>query len=127
MNPRDTAQESTQMSEVPPATDETPHVVEDADVTPREDVILRSAPPRVEVEVSPAPTLITEQQVVFSTKAAAAARHTRWWTGAFSIIAVATRRIFVSSRTDSRPTRRDYPPRHSYLEYSRMEREMHKL
>jgi hypothetical protein len=102
-------------------------VVQDADLTPRENVILRSVPRRVKVEVSPAPTLITEQEVVFSTKAAAAAPHTRWWTGAVSIVAVAARRIFVSSQTDSRPTRRQYPPRPSYLEHSRMEREMHRL
>ena len=115
------------MSEVPPAIAETLHVDQDADLMPREDVVPRPTPPRVEVEVSPAPTLITEQEVVFGTKAAAAARHTRWWTGAVSIVAVAARRIFVSSQTDSRPTRRYYPPRHSYLEHSRMEREMHKL
>src|SRR5215207_765513 len=87
MNTRDTAQESTQMSEVPPAIAETLHVDQDADLMPREDVVPRPTPPRVEVEVSPAPTLITEQEVVFGTKAAAAARHTRWWTGAVSIVA----------------------------------------
>jgi hypothetical protein len=95
------------MSEVPAATAETLYVVRDTDLTPREDVNSRSASPCVEDEVSPAPTVITEQEVGFSTKAAAAARHTRWWT-----------QIFVSSQADSRPTRRYYSPRPTYLEHS---------
>ena len=115
------------MSELPTATAETLRVVRDAEPTPREDVILESVPSLVEVEVKPASTLITAQEVVFSTAGAVPVRHTRWWTGAVRTVAVATRRIFMSSQADSRPTRRHYPPRASYFEYSRMEREMHKL
>ena len=79
----------------------------------------------VTVEAAPAPALITEQEVVFSTAAAIPARRTRAWTPAS--IAAAVRGVFATSSADARPERRHYPPRATYLEYSRMAREMHRL
>jgi hypothetical protein len=77
-------------------------------------------------EVVPEPVLITEQEVIFSTAAAVPVQPTRWWTQATSVVATAARAVFASSPTDSGP-KRHYPPRQDYLEYSRMEREMHRL
>lgn len=80
-----------------------------------------------EVRGRHAPTLITEQEVLFSTAAAVLSPSTRWWTRAAHAVAVATHRMFTASSHDSQPNRRVYPPRLDFLEDSRMEREMHRL
>jgi hypothetical protein len=81
-------------------------------------------------QASPAPVLITEQQVRFATAAAAAVpalpSTTHWWTRSRRSVVAA----FSVSRTaeeDSRPPRRHYPPRNDFLEDSRMKREMYRL
>jgi hypothetical protein len=118
---------ATTMSESSTATADTPHVVQNVNHTPQEEVVVESAPLRAEAQLPPAPIFITEHEVVFSTAAATALRPTRRWIEAVRIVAVAMRRIFVSARADSRPKRRHYPARASYLEDSRMEREMYRL
>jgi hypothetical protein len=95
------------------------------------------APPVVEqnlaevVEAPPrTPVLITEQQVLFATAAALPLQPEK--TGrrfvealrAFGASAVA---VFTTSGDDARPKSRHYPPRHDYLEDSRMAREMLRL
>lgn len=115
------------MSESSTAYAKTTDVVQNVDPTPQEEVVLESAPPRAEAQLPPAPILITEHEVVFSTAAATAVRPTRWWIEAVRIVAAATCRIFVTVPADSRPKRRHYPARASYLEHSRAEREMHRL
>lgn len=70
----------------------------------------------------PEPTLITEQQVRFSTAAAlysAPATH-RYWASALS----AVRGLWHS---DHEPVRRHYPQRFAYLESALMSREMDRL
>jgi hypothetical protein len=115
------------MSEASTTTAQTPHVVQNVDPTPQEKVLVESAPPRAEAQLPPAPILITENEVVFSTAAATAVRPTRRWIEAVRIVAAATRPIFVTAPADSRPKRRHHPARASCLEHSRMEREMHRL
>jgi hypothetical protein len=83
------------MSELPTATADPLHLVDDIDPTPQVEVVLQSAPSLTEAELPPHSSLLTEQEVIFSTAAAVPAQPIRWWT--------------------------------SYLEYSRMEREMHRL
>jgi hypothetical protein len=114
------------MSESSTATAEIPYVVQNVDHTPQKEVVVEAAP-RAEAQLPPAPILITEHEVLFNTAAATGLRPTRPWIEAVRIVAAATRRIFVTAPADSRPTRRHYPPRASYLEDSRMAREMHRL
>ncbi len=114
------------MSESSTATAEIPYVIPNVDHTTQEEVVVESAP-RAKAQLPPAPILITEHEVLFSTAAATGLRPTRRWTDAVRIVSAATRRIFVTAPTDSRPKRRHYPPRASYLEDSRMAREMHRL
>ena len=72
--------------------------------------------------------LITEQQVLFSTAAAALPpATTRRWTEAVRAVTASVRAAFVTSRDEARPKRRHYPPRTDYLEDSRMAREMYRL
>ncbi|HEX9497520.1 MAG TPA: hypothetical protein VF926_03840 [Mycobacterium sp.] len=115
------------MSELPTATADPLHLVDDIDPTPQVEVVLQSAPSLTEAEVPPHSTLITEQEVIFSTAAVVPAQPIRWWTEATRVVAVAMRHVFVTSSADLQPRRRYCPPRASYLEYSRMEREMHRL
>jgi hypothetical protein len=70
----------------------------------------------------PAPVLITEQQVLLGSAAAAglrAAPAPRWW-GVFS-------RAFARPARQRRREPRTYPARHQYLEDARMSREMYRL
>jgi hypothetical protein len=83
-------------------------LADDIEPTPQDDVVLEPTAPVVDVESRPAPTLITEHEVAFST-------------------AVALGGLLIASSADPKPKRRHYPPRASYLEPSRMEREMHRL
>jgi hypothetical protein len=60
--------------------------------------------------------IITEQQVVFGTAAAAGPRPTRWWTAAARAVGLAKQQVFLA-----------YPPRMDFLDSSRTEREMYRL
>jgi hypothetical protein len=72
------------------------------------------------------PTLITEQQVMFSTAAAVAPApgKTRRWTDAFASVAGAVQTFFADSRE---PAQRHQPKRYAYLENALMGREMQRL
>lgn len=99
--------------------------------TPHAEAVLDETPsPLADVEVKPAPTLITEQEVIFGTAAALSPPPTRWWTRAARVLAVilaAPTRMFVTTAADSRPKRRHYPQRYDFIEDARMAREMHRL
>jgi len=101
-----------------PAAPAATHVTKDADASP-------------EGWVSPTPALITEQEVLFSTAAAVPLPRTKSshrLTDAIHVVAAAIRQIFVASTPNPRPARRNYPVRcDSYLEHSRMAREMYRL
>jgi len=109
------------MSKSPAATPLPPNYIE------RAEVVLETAPPPADVEVPPAPTLITEQEVIFSTAAAVSPAPTRRRQRTTRVVAVAMRRLLAVSSPDSRPRRQHRPPRDGFLEDSRMEREMHRL
>jgi hypothetical protein len=79
-------------------------------------VVVESVPPQIDIELPPAPIVITEQQVGFSTAAAVGLQRTHWWTAASHAVGRALQRVFVA-----------YPPQLDFLESSRMEREMHRL
>ena len=95
------------MSQSPITSAATPDVIEDAEPTVVKD------------GTSHAPVLITPQEVVFSTAAA------------LSRPASISRRLIDAIRVVGaalyRPTRRHYPSRSSYLDRSRMAREMDRL
>ncbi|MBV9514157.1 MAG: hypothetical protein JO280_08985, partial [Mycobacteriaceae bacterium] len=90
---------------------------DDGQITVEAEALIESVFATTEVAPS-APTLITEQEVMFSTAAAVPARRQRWWT---------RRGASAAKPTDSAPKRRHYPARMDYLEHSRMAREMHRL
>jgi hypothetical protein len=76
-----------------------------------------------ECEPAGSPSLITEQEVIFGSAAALAvpaSKRRHWLAGLLSS-------FVLTSRGESRPRRRHYPPRHTYLESSRMAREMERL
>ena len=86
-----------------------------------------AAKPPAGVEAgSRTPVLITEQQVLFATAAAAPwpATTGRRWIAALRAFVLAA---FVASSNEDRPKRRHYPPRADFLEDSRMAREMMRL
>jgi hypothetical protein len=98
-----------EMSQSPTTSAATPEVIQDAEPTSLTD------------GTSHAPVLITPQEVVFGTAAAT-------WSRRASI----SRRVIdairvVGAALDRPPARRHYPPRTSYLEESRMAREMDRL
>jgi hypothetical protein len=75
-------------------------------------------------EVTRAPVLITEQEIVFSTAAAVRVRPAETRRGLIAVL----RGIFVNSTANAEKPRRHYPPRRdSYLEHAAMAREMHRL
>jgi hypothetical protein len=97
------------MSQSPKTSAATPDVIEDAE------------PTLVKDETSDAPVFITQQEVVFSTAAATSSRPasiSRRLIDAIRVVGAALYRP---------PARRHYPQRSSYLEQSRMAREMHRL
>ena len=102
------------------------NLFDDVEPAPRTQMVLESAPSAAKIDARSAPRLITEHEVAFSTAAAVPMPSTRWWTGATRVVAVAMRRI-VRTSANSRPKRRHYPPRSTWLGDSRMEREMHRL
>jgi hypothetical protein len=79
------------------------------------------------VPSEPAPTLITEQQVLFGTAAAAALPpvKTRRFSDAVHAVVGSVRTWLVSAAQPPVPQR--YPKRHVWLENSLMSREMHRL
>lgn len=101
------------MSELPTATVLPSHA----------EVVLETPSPLADVEAKPAPTLITEQEVLLGTAAALRPPSTRWWTR----VTVTARSMFVTTAADPRPQRRHYPPRYDFIEDARMAREMYRL
>lgn len=79
--------------------------------------------------VSPAPVLITEQEIALGTAAALRARLTsrRRWVGATHALLEAVHRALGPSTQDGRQTRRDYPKRYAFLENACLAREMDRL
>jgi hypothetical protein len=79
--------------------------------------------------VSPAPVLISEQDVVLGTAVALRARPTtrRRWFEAINVLRAAMQRSLAPSTKEDRPVRRDYPKRYAYLENACMAREMDRL
>jgi hypothetical protein len=97
------------MSQSPKTSAATPDVIQDAE------------PTLVKDGTSHVPVFITPQQVVFSTAAAISSRPasiSRRLIGAIRVVGAALHR---------RPARRHYPQRSSFLEQSRMAREMDRL
>ena len=83
------------------------------------------AQPADAAEVTRTPVLITEHEVMLATAAAVPlqpAKVRRRWA---DVIGATVQAMFVSSSEPRR--RRHYPPRHDYLESSRMAREMYRL
>jgi len=86
-----------------------------------------------EVLVTSAPTptgtqtLITEQQVLFSTAAAVALppAKTRRWSDTVSAVGTALHAMFATS--EKPPAQRHYPKRHVWLDNALMAREMDRL
>jgi hypothetical protein len=81
------------------------------------------APPR-------APILITEQQVLFATAAAVPSQREKAgqrFVEALRAFGASAKAVFATSGDDARPKSRKNPPRHGYLEDSRMAREMLRL
>ncbi|MBV8862625.1 MAG: hypothetical protein JO259_12310 [Mycobacterium sp.] len=115
------------MSELTMATDESRRLADDESPTPQAEMITEPFALPTDAVVRPAPTLITEQEVMLGTAAAQRIGPTRWWTSATRLVAVGLRRVVPSPSAQPRPARRHVPPRASYLEHSRLEREMHRL
>ena len=81
------------------------------------------APPRT-------PVLITEQQVLFATAAALPLQPEkagRRFVEALRALGASAKAVFTTSGDDAQPKSRRNPPRHDYLENSRMAREMLRL
>lgn len=95
--------------------------------TPETHVGAPDREPSVET-ASPAPPLITEQEVMFGTAMAVRAEPTRRrWTATASVLFASIHRIVASSRRHDRPVRHDCPRHYPFLEYSCMAREMDRL
>ena len=79
--------------------------------------------------VSPAPILITEKEIVFSTAAAVQLRPTtlRGWREATGVVLAALHQMWMTSAAHDRRPRQDYPRRYAFLEYSCLAREMDRL
>ena len=79
--------------------------------------------------VSPAPVLISENEVSLGTAVALRAQPTprRRWIGTINVLRATMRRSLASSTQDARPVRRDYPKRYTFLENACMAREMDRL
>jgi hypothetical protein len=79
--------------------------------------------------VSPAPVLISEQEVVLGTAVALRARPKtrRRWFEAINLLRAAMQHSLSPSTQEGRPVRRDYPKHYAFLENACMAREMHRL
>jgi hypothetical protein len=71
-------------------------------------------------------TLITEQQVLFSTAAALPPAKTRRWNDSVHAVGTAMRAIFFAE-SEKRAPRQHYPKRHAWLDNALMSREMDRL
>jgi hypothetical protein len=82
------------------------------------DVVRNDTRTKAADETAPAPVLITEQEVMFGTRVAISTR-----------VAAVPRRMLDAIRAAAAPPqpRRHYPTDTSYLEHSRMAREMGRL
>ncbi len=78
--------------------------------------------------VSPAPVLITEQEVALGTAVALRPRPStrRRWIAAIRGLLAAVEHALVAP-TEDRPPRRDHPKRYAFLENACMAREMDRL
>ncbi len=85
------------------------------------DVIQDTQPTSAKDKVSHAPVFITQQEVVFSTAAATLSRRASTLRRLIGAIGI------VGASLHLPPARRHYPQRSSYLELSRMAREMDRL
>jgi hypothetical protein len=81
---------------------------------PEKGAVAPAVAPSIDVGVSLAPHIITEQEVVFGTAAAVPLHPTHWWTAATRVVHLLKERFA-------------YPPRLDFLEDSLLEREMHRL
>jgi hypothetical protein len=79
--------------------------------------------------VSPAPVVISEQEVALGTAVALRARPKtrRRWFEAAKVLRAAMQRSLAPSTQEARPARRDYPKRYTFLENACMAREMDRL
>ncbi len=95
-----------------------------ADTTdPPDEEMPQSSTATPSVEESSTEVLITTQEVLFGTAAAAGMRRPKIGRRFLAVIL----RIFVPSRDSSRPKPRDYPKRYTYIEDALMGREMDRL
>jgi hypothetical protein len=78
---------------------------------------------------SPAPVVISEQEVVLGTAVALRARPAtrRRWSEAINVLLAAMQRSLAPSTQEGRPVRRDYPKHYAFLENACMAREMNRL
>jgi hypothetical protein len=78
--------------------------------------------------LSPAPVLISEQEVALGTAVALRAQPIpRRWFEAINVARAAMRRSLAPSTREARPVRRDYPKQYEFLEKACMAREMDRL
>ncbi len=115
------------MSELTMAPDESRRLVDGEEPTEQAEMVTEPCASPTDAQLLPAPTLISEQEVMLGTAAAVRVQPTRWWTVATRVFSVPLRRVVSSPSSQPQPKRRHVPSRASYLEYSRMEREMHRL
>jgi hypothetical protein len=97
--------------------------------TPEARVTRRDGEPILESATS-APVLVTEQEVVLATAAAAVRTRpttTPWWTEATSVVLVAIHRMVAAVASGAGPARRHYPKHYTFLEHACMAREMDRL
>src|SRR5271157_2216387 len=95
-----------------------------------QDVIQDAEPGLAQDEVSQAPVLVTEQEVMLSTAAAAPPRPTtitRRLIDTIRVVLLIEAIRVVGAALQPPPARRHHPPRFGYLEQARMAREMDRL
>jgi hypothetical protein len=102
-----------------------PLLPEDKEIEPTShaEVVPETPSALADVEAKPAPTLITEQEVLLGTAVALRPPSIRWWTR----LALALRDMYAVTTTDQRPERRHYPRQYEFIEDARMAREMDRL
>jgi hypothetical protein len=106
------------------------HACVPSDVAVHRDEVVSPEAGAVSTEVSPAPVLVAEGQVVFSTAAAVASPRPKSHRllRAFHAVAGALRHDFATTAERPHRERRHYPPRSSsYFERSAISREMYRL
>ena len=79
--------------------------------------------------VSATPVVISEHEVALGTAAALRARPKtrRQWFGVVNVLRAAMQRPLAPSTQETRPVRREYPKRYTFLENACMAREMDRL